>query len=49
MMIGIIVLTVIGGITVLLRLYAQKLAKGSLWYDDYAIIIGWVCISKTTG
>ncbi len=47
MMVGIIVLTVMGSITVCLRLYAQKLAKGSFWYDDYAIIIGWVCLLKT--
>ncbi len=43
MLIGSVVLTVVASFTVFLRLFAQRIAKGALWYDDYAIIIGWVC------
>ena len=42
MLIGSIVLTVVASFTVFLRLFAQRIAKGALWYDDYAIVVGWV-------
>ena len=42
MLIGSIILTVVASLTVFARLFAQRLAKGALWYDDYAIIVGWV-------
>ena len=43
MLIGSIILTVVASFIVFTRLFAQRLAKGALWYDDYAIIVGWVC------
>lgn len=47
MLAGTVVLTAIASIAVVLRLYAQWLAKGALWYDAYAIIVGWVCLGKS--
>lgn len=44
MLTGSVILTVIASLTVGVRLFAQQIAKGKLWYDDYAIIVGWVSL-----